>query len=81
MELIGALEAEKSTQQKWKQYCGTPRKIDKIEKIYKIDKNRSKQVKLGQNIQIRLKVCELLSEPVRLWFVEAAASQLKKQNG
>ena len=42
MEFLGALEVEKLTKQKWKQYCGTPRKIDKIEKIYKIDKNRSK---------------------------------------
>ena len=24
MELLGALEAEKSTKEKWKQYCGTP---------------------------------------------------------
>ena len=24
MELLGALEAEKLTKQKWEQYCGTP---------------------------------------------------------
>ena len=24
MDLLGALEAEKLTKQKWKQYCGTP---------------------------------------------------------
>ena len=36
MELLGALEAEKFTKQKCKQYCGTPCTIDKPDNVYNV---------------------------------------------